>query len=199
MTEGKTKTKSVAYTLKDLEFNWVNLAKPDLRLKEKYGKEAWSLQAAVYSRDRADEIEEETGVIFKPLREDPKNKKSKILKWVKNFQAYTHRKDGTENKPIPVKDGYLQPINPALIGNGSIGNLRFKVRENPASPTGISIDLIALQIKKLIVRDPGDIIDENEGFDTDSETEIIGSKSLSEENTNKTDSLEEEDDDDVKY
>jgi hypothetical protein len=62
----------------------------------------------------------------------------------------THKFDGSKQNPVNVVGGDLSPVDPATIGNGSVGNLSvFQYPYEYKGKKGISSMLMAIQVTEL--------------------------------------------------
>jgi hypothetical protein len=68
--------------------------------------------------------------------------------WQLRLRKRAYKKDGTENQPVEVVGGGLQPLDPDTIGNGSIGNVRI-FQYTYGDEGKVASVLQAIQIKKL--------------------------------------------------
>ena len=76
------------------------------------------------------------------------------------------KKDGSDNEPVKVVNGSLEPINPMNIGNGSMGNIRLFQYEY-GEEGKIASMLMAIQITKLNEYIPKPAEDEFEMTETE--------------------------------
>jgi len=72
-----------------------------------------------------------------------------------NLRKSQFKADGTKAEPVSVVDGDLQPLDPNIIGDGSVGNIRVYqyTYEINKIPTVANI-LMAVQITKLKKKEP---------------------------------------------
>jgi hypothetical protein len=71
--------------------------------------------------------------------------------YICNVKKLAKSAAGKELSPPRVVDGKLQPVDPNIIGNGSIGNIQLSPLEwSVGNKSGIVFDLMAVQVVKLI-------------------------------------------------
>ena len=68
--------------------------------------------------------------------------------WQLRLRKRALKKDGSANSPVEVVGGGLQPLDPDIIGNGSIGNVRI-FQYTYGDEGKVASVLQAIQIKKL--------------------------------------------------
>jgi hypothetical protein len=90
--------------------------------------------------------------------------------WRVNLRKRSIKKDGAKASPPEVVGADLMPINPEIIGNGSIGNVQiFQYEYNSAMGKGIASILMGVQVTKLIEF----ISSPRESFTDEGETEVV--------------------------
>lgn len=103
----------------------------------------WSIDVAVDAAARKKLVE-------LGLEEKIKNKGDDRGDFI-NFKRRARKKDGTESKPIKIVDKYGKDWDGALIGNGSIVNVKFAVNEwEFGKKSGVRADILALQVWDLV-------------------------------------------------
>jgi len=76
-----------------------------------------------------------------------------------NLKKRIKKRDGTDSSPVDVIDHALRPLDPRIIGNGSIGNVRIFQYEK-ADKSGKVAVLMGIQIVKLVKFTPKNLDDE---------------------------------------
>lgn len=73
-----------------------------------------------------------------------------------NLSKRAKKKSGEPANPVSVLDSQLKPLDPAIIGNGSIANVRVHTYEftRPDGTPGKAAELRAIQVLKLVKYDP---------------------------------------------
>jgi hypothetical protein len=140
--------------IKNVTFSWVKLSEPI----DNYSgdKKIYDVQVSVPAA-RAKELE-----IFKKTR--PMGDKGMVgINLTKN----AFKKDGSDAMKVRCVDANKSPLDPKIVGNGSIGNAivmqsPYEIK-NPktgkVTKSGISTMLIAIQITKLIKYEPKSSMD----------------------------------------
>lgn len=83
------------------------------------------------------------------LRVQPKEDDEGIY-YAANLKKKSKKRDGSDMAPVNVVAGDLSPIDPATIGNGSIGNLSvYQYEYNVNGSKGIASMLMGVQITTL--------------------------------------------------
>ena len=120
-----------------VELNWAKLDKP----VSPFGTEQFELQIATTDKDKAQE-----------LKDNHFNVKEMDGKFVVSLKRKAKRADGSDNGPVRVVDGSLNPIeNKRSIGNGSMGNvIVFQYPYEAMGRKGIASSLTAVQITDLV-------------------------------------------------
>lgn len=134
------------YKITDVELNWARLAKP----VNPFGTEQFELQIATTDKAKADE-----------LAANHLNVKEKDGKFVVSLKRKAKKADGSDNGPVRVVDGSLNPMtNPGSIGNGSKGNvIVFQYPYTAMGRSGIASSLTAVQVTALEVYEPTGSVD----------------------------------------
>lgn len=163
---------------------WFARVVPD-RPNKKFNKDnpTWEVQIRTYDAAQKKEWEAQ-GIKLKAVVPDDGGKPF----WKTTLKKKIRKKDGSDSTPVEVKGGNLRDIDPAIIGNGSIGNIRVYQYEykNDAGQTGIANVLMSIQLTKLIKYTPKPREDDFE----EEEMEVI-----EEEEETSEDSVEEEEND----
>jgi hypothetical protein len=154
--------------IQDVSVFWVKLnpAKPE-RYQGK-GPAKNTVQIRVYERAKKDQLEKEYGFKFTP-KEDATTGK---LYYQTSISAFTYGTDAdknedtnNQNKPVEVRTADLRPLDPDTVGNGSIANIRFRMKDDKSSRT-----ITGMQVTKLVVYKGR----EEEEFTRSDNFEIIG-------------------------
>lgn len=134
------------YRIDGVELNWAKLDKP----VSPFGTLQWELQIATTDKAKA-----------KELKENHFNVKEKDGKFVVSLKRKAVKSDGTENTPVRVVDGTLNPIDARKIGNGSMGNvIVFQYPYETMGRKGIASSLSGVQVTELMEYNPS-----SSGFD----------------------------------
>lgn len=139
--------------IKDVNLFWAKLDKP----VEPFGTMRWEIQL----RGDKSRLAE-----FNTLGKAKVNDDGSVQV---NLQKKAFKRDGTEAQKVRVVDNNKLPLDPAIIGNGSVGNVlvmqspyEMRAPNGKVTKSGISTMLIAVQITKLVKYEPKSSID----FDT---------------------------------
>lgn len=92
--------------------------------------------------------------------------------WRVNLAKKVIKSDGTNAQPVEVIDGHKKPLDPNIIGNGSIANIRihqYEYEDKATKTKKLASMLMAVQVTKLIVYTP----EEREDFDEEGDTEVV--------------------------
>jgi hypothetical protein len=140
-------TQNTTVIIKNLELNWVKLDKP----VDNYSgdKLIYDIQVSV-PEARQDELE-----AIRKVR--TKDGKATI-----NLSKNAFLKDGEPAAKVRVVDANKEPLDPKIIGNGSIGNVMLMQRpyeiKHPktgkVTKSGITSMLLAVQVTKLVKYTP---------------------------------------------
>ena len=134
------------YRIDNVELNWAKLDKP----VSPFGTLQWELQIATTDKAKAEE-----------LSSNYFNVKEKDGVYTVALKKKAIKADGTENKPVTVVDGNLQPMDSTKIGNGSIGNgIVYQYSYNMQGRSGIGTSLNGVQVTDLKEYNPS-----SSGFD----------------------------------
>jgi len=145
--------------LKNVELFWAQLdpKKPN----SKFNKEQPTWDVQIRTRDKKVKAE------WVALNLKPKTVEDDDgIFYSVTLRKKAKKKDGTDNQPVTVVDGSLNPINPSSIGNGSIANVRIFQYEYPPE-NKIASMIMAVQITKLKEYIPKSSGDEFEITDTE--------------------------------
>jgi len=67
-----------------------------------------------------------------------------------NLKKKSKKRDGSDQNPVSLVSGSLEPIDPNKLGNGSVGNVRiFQYEYNVNNKQGIASMLMAIQVTEL--------------------------------------------------
>jgi len=148
--------------LKNITLFWVKLSKP----VDNYAGDAqqWEIQARVPAKRKA-ELE-----VYGKVKEQEDGTVSI------NFRKKSEKADGTPAAKVRCVDGDKEPMDPKIIGNGSVGNIMLMLKDyeikhpktGKVTKSGTSAMLTAVQVTKLKEyerKDSGDFVD----FDTESD------------------------------
>jgi len=79
--------------------------------------------------------------------------------WRLNLKKKIKKADGTDSSPVEVIDYKLNPVDPRIIGNGSIANIRIFQYDKKDGSGKVAV-LMGIQLIKLIKFTPKNIDDE---------------------------------------
>lgn len=114
--------------------------KPNTRFNKENG--TWEVQ--IRTTDKKVKAEwAKLGLKVKTVDDDDKG-----IYYSCTIRKKSKKKDGTPNQPVKVVTGSLEDLDPATIGNGSIGNLRLFQYEY-GDDNKIATMLMSVQITKL--------------------------------------------------
>jgi len=152
--------------LKGCEIYFLKAVKPSA----KYNKANPTWEVQIRTEDKVKKKEwEEMGLRVKAVVPDEGNPYFRV-----NIKKKSLKKDGSASNPPDVIDRWLQPMNPKIIGNGSIGNVKIFIYDYEMDGEKLKgATLMGVQITKLVKYTPkasDDDFDEVE----DSEDEDIG-------------------------
>jgi hypothetical protein len=134
----------------------------------------WSLQIKTTDKKVKDE--------WKALGLDPKLKEEKDgsgVYYCVNLRKNAVKSSGEPNSPVEFKTGKLAPLDPSIVGNGSVANIRvwqspYTVRDEKGAITkeGTRNTLMAVQVTKLNMYTPKEREDDfsDEGFEVNEES-----------------------------
>lgn len=72
-----------------------------------------------------------------------------------NLKKKSKKRDGTDQNPVTVVNGSLEPIDVNTIGNGSVANVRvYQYDYNVGGKEGVATMLMAVQVTKLLEYTP---------------------------------------------
>jgi len=123
----------------------------------------WEVQIRTSSKDEAKTWKDHG------MNVTPKDDDAGIFYQV-NLKSKAFTNAGKPRKPVTVVDGELMPLDPTIIGNGSVGNVQLDSYEYTMNGNkGIGFSIKAIQVTKLIeFKSTGGLDFENEGV-----TEIV--------------------------
>lgn len=128
--------------IKNVELFWVKLDPANPVDPFSSGKLVWELQMRTADKKVA-KVWKDKGL---PVREIEGEKV-----FACNVKKLAKNSKGDPLTPPRVVDGKLQPVDPTIVGNGSIGNIQLSPREwAMGGKSGIVFDLMAVQITKLV-------------------------------------------------
>ena len=127
--------------IRNAELFFAKLDKPNATFNK--DNPTWEVQIRTRSKAQAKEWKEMN------LRVQPKEDDEGIF-YAANLKKKSKKRDGTDMAPVNVVAGDLSPIDPATIGNGSVGNLSvYQYEYNVNGSQGIASMLMGLQITTL--------------------------------------------------
>ena len=138
--------------INNVEVHWVKLDanKPERYQDNPKAPAKNSLQLRVKDKKVKESLEKEFGFKFSPMEIDDK------IVYKTSLSKYTYQADadGNEDKTKPNKPatcilGDGTPVDPNTVGNGSIANVSFYVKEDKSSRT-----LKGIQVTRLIKFEP---------------------------------------------
>jgi hypothetical protein len=78
-----------------------------------------------------------------------------------NLKKKAQKKDGSAAAPVRVVDSSKQPIDPKIIGNGSVGNVMLMLKDyeikapnGKVTKSGTTVTLTAVQVTELVKYEP---------------------------------------------
>ena len=123
---------------------WVKLGQPE----KKYGVDdtQWSIILEVTDKESMKWVK--AGLAMKPKTLTFNETEMDVIK----LKRDTHwKKSGEEKTPVKVVDMFGQDIDPRIVGNGSVVNVQYSVRDwEFQGRKGKSPELIAVQIVELV-------------------------------------------------
>jgi hypothetical protein len=126
------------YRINNVELNWAKLD-PE-RPVEAFGNIQWELQIA--TTDAA---------LAKEMTERHLNVKEKDGKFVVSLKRKAFKKDQSPSRPVVVVGADTSPLDPKIIGNGSIGNVEvYQYNYDMAGRKGIGTMLSGVQVVNLV-------------------------------------------------
>jgi hypothetical protein len=157
--------------IRGVEVHWVKAdpANPQRFQGRKDAPALWSIQLRTRRKTDMEFWKKEYGFKVTPEQDDV----GIYYKATLSRYAYRAKDDGTEdtsnpNKPVGCITGSMEALDPNTIGNGSIANVSFSVKEDKSGRTWKGI-----QVTKLIEftpRDDGDNFELEDGFEVVSPT-----------------------------
>lgn len=147
------------YRIDNVQLNWAKLDKP----VAPFGTSQWEIQAVTTDKKLANQ-----------LMKEHFNVKEKDGAFVIPLKRKELKKDGSANNPPQVVDAKLQPLDPKVIGNGSIGNIMvYQYNYDMMGRKGIGTMLSGVQVTHLEKYDPSqsgfDVLDDGEDAPADEE------------------------------
>lgn len=128
------------FRIDNVELNWAKLDQP----VSPFGTLQWELQIATADKAKA-----------KELKDNFFNVKEKDGKFIVALKRKAIKSDGSENTPVRVVDGSLNPVNAKAIGNGSTGNvIVYQYPYETAGRKGVASSLSGVQITNLVEYNP---------------------------------------------
>ncbi len=124
----------------------------------------WELQ--IRTRDKAEaKVWRDTHGMNATLKEDNEGSFYQV-----NLKRKAFSRDGDPRDPVKVVDAQLMPLDGAILGNGSIGNVQvdtYTYKMNGQEGTGFSLK--AVQVTRLVEYKGGNGL----AFEAEGETEIV--------------------------
>jgi len=162
--------------ISNVELWWVKLnpARPTRYQNKATDAAKWSLQIRVKDKARKAQLEKDFGFAFTPVEEDGKLAyKTSISCFAFKANQETKKEDpNSPNSPVAVILATGEPIDPDTVGNGSVGNIRFRVKDDKSSRT-----LLGVQVTKWLKYVPRE---EEDQFELEDDYEIIEPKNREE-------------------
>lgn len=159
--------------LKSVQLFWVKCdpERPSRYQNKDTAPATWSIQFRVTDKKEAEALTKEYGFKFNPVEDNGKIVyRSSLSKYA--FASGTEGKeDPTKpNKPVVIvgKDG--RQIDPNTVGNGSVGDIAFSVRDDKSSRT-----LRGVMVSKWKVFEQKTLLDEFD-IDVDATVEILAAE-----------------------
>jgi hypothetical protein len=162
--------------IRNIELWWV---KCDPTKPERYqgkGPAKFTVQIRVKDKKTKESLEKDFGFKFNAM-EDPKGGltyKTSISRYAFGSDANGVEDPAKPNKPVGVILANGELLDPNTVGNGSVANIAFNVKEDKSSRT-----LKNIQVTKLIKFEPRGDADE---FDLTDDFEIIDAEPPAEKN-----------------
>jgi len=160
----QTTNQSTTTILKNVELNWVKLSEP----VDNYtgDKKIYEIQVSVPESREAE-------------LSDIRKTRVKDGKATINLSKNAFLKDGQDAAKVRVVDSNKLPLDPKIIGNGSLGNVMimqspYEIKHpktGKVTKSGISSMLVAVQVTKLIKYEPKPRIDFDSADTSDNTTE----------------------------
>jgi hypothetical protein len=152
--------------LRNVEVHWVK-ADPQNPARFQGRKDApalWTVQLRTRSKTEMEVWKKEFGFKVTPEQDDT----GIYYRTTLSRYAYRAKDDGTEdldnpNKPVACITGTMESLDSRTIGNGSIANLSFSVREDKSGRTWKGIQVIKLI--EFIPQSDEDAFDIEDGFE----------------------------------
>jgi len=134
---------SMSNVIKNAELFWVKLDPSNPVDPFSSGKLVWEIQMRTSDKKEAAAWKKK-GLPVRELEEEKGTFACNVKKLAKNAK-------GDALTPPRVVDGKLQPIDPTIVGNGSVGNVQLSPREwAMGGKSGVVFDLMAVQVVKLV-------------------------------------------------
>ena len=107
-----------------------------------FGREIFEGQIQVFDEKKAEELREN----HVPVKDQEKDNS-----WVLSLKRNVYKANGEPNGKVRVVDNNKQPLDPSIIGNGSIANvIVYQYPYDTAGRKGIANSLTAIQVTKLV-------------------------------------------------
>ncbi len=140
------------YRIDNVQLNWAKLDKP----VSPFGTPQWEVQAVITDKKLAN-----------ALMKEHFNVKEKDGSFIIPLKRKALKKDGSPNNPPQVVDAKLKPLDPNVIGNGSIGNVMvYQYEYDMMGRQGVGTMLSGVQVTHLEVYNPSesgfDVIDSSD-------------------------------------
>lgn len=130
--------------IRNVEIHWAKLDPANPVDPFDTGKLVWELQMRTADKAVAKEWKA-LGFSVKPWENDG------ATYYICTVKKLARSNAGKDLTPPRVVDGKLQPVDPTIIGNGSVANIQVSPREwKVGGKSGVVLDLMAVQITKLV-------------------------------------------------
>jgi hypothetical protein len=147
--------------IKGAELWWAKLDNPVNPFNEQYPH--WEVQIRTRDKDESKEWKDQG--LHVTLKEDDDGTFYQC-----NLKRKAFTKDGKERPPVQVVDMQLMPVDRAIVGNGSVGNVQldtYEYTQNGQKKTGFGIR--AIQVERLVEYKGGPGL----AFEAGGQTEIV--------------------------
>jgi hypothetical protein len=160
------KHKGIEMLLKDCEIWYLKADPKNPNKRFNPQNPTWEVQIRTEDKE-VKKAWEEAGLMVKPIVPDEGLPYFRV-----NLRKKSMKEDGEPASLVEVIDAKLNPIDPNIVGNGSIGNVRIFQYEypRPQGGKGLASVFMGVQITKLLVYHPKPREDD---FAEEGETEII--------------------------
>jgi hypothetical protein len=131
----------------EIHFPQLDPKRPNKKFADETHPPAWTMQIRTKSKEQKLEWESK-GISVKAQMDE-----NDVLDyWRASLKKNVTNTDGEPNKPVNIVDGGLNTIDPNIIGNGSVANIRFitfEYADKKTKKTSLGCILMTMQITKL--------------------------------------------------